>query len=261
MRLRSRPSWLTNVRPKNPVKNGGRVTWIEAVPAGTAMRIIGVENALHRWLVGHSAMALRVSMGAVFLGFGLLKYVPGASPAEDLVVSTMSVLTFGLVADWPGMVFVGTVECLIGLCLLTGRGMRLGIWLLAVQLVGILSPLVLLTDRLFTGLAPTLEGQYIIKDLILVTAGLVIAATSFRGGRIVRDEPPPARLLAADGPRSLGPDDRLRLVLDAERDDRSVAEICREHGISVAVYRQWRSQVVDGATRALAEEHWVAPTR
>ncbi len=50
-------------------------------------------------------------------------------------------------------------------------------------------------------------------------------------------------------------------MLDAERDDRSVAEICREHGISVAVYRQWRSQVVDGATRALAEEHWVAPTR
>ena len=224
-------------------------------------RLIAIENALHRWLVGHSAMALRVSVGAVFLGFGVLKYFPGASPAEDLVMSTMSMVTFGLVTDWPGMVFVATVECLVGLCLLTGRGMRVGIWLLAVLLVGVLSPLILLTDRLFTGLAPTLEGQYVIKDVILVTAGLVIAATSFRGGRIVRDEPLPAHVDWADGPHSVGAEDRLRLVLDAERDDRTVTEVCREHDIPVVVYQQWRGQVVNGATRALAEEHRVAPTR
>lgn len=224
-------------------------------------RIIGVENALHRWLVRHSAMALRVSVGAVYLGFGILKYFPGASPAEDLVVSTMSLLTFGLVPDGLGLVMVATLECFIGLCLLSGRGMRLAIWLLAVQLVGILSPLLLLSDRLFAGLAPTLEAQYVLKDIILVTAGLVIAATSFRGGRIVRDEPPPAHVLAADGPRSLDPDERLRLVLDGERDDRSVAEICREHGIPEAVYHHWRDQVFDAATRALAEEPRVATTR
>ena len=224
-------------------------------------RLIAIENALHRWLVGHSAMALRVSVGAVFLGFGVLKYFPGASPAEDLVMSTMSVVTFGLVTDWPGMVFVATVECLVGLCLLTGRGMRAGIWLLAVLLVGVLSPLILLTDRLFTGLAPTLEGQYVIKDAILVTAGLVIAATSFRGGRIVRDEPPPAHVLAAEGPRSLDPKERLGLVLAGERDDRSVAEICHEHGIPEVVYHHWRDQAFDAATRALDEERRVAPTR
>jgi len=224
-------------------------------------RIIGVENALHRWLVRHSAMALRLSVGAVYLGFGILKYFPGASPAEDLVVSTMSLLTFGLVPDGVGLVFVATLECFIGLCLVSGHGMRLAIWLLAIQLVGILSPLLLLSDRLFAGLAPTLEAQYVLKDVILVTAGLVIAATSFRGGRIVRDEPPPAHLLAADGPRSLDPDERLRLVLDGERDDRSVAEICREHAIPEAVYHHWRDQVFDAATRALDEERRVAPTR
>lgn len=224
-------------------------------------RVIDIENALHRWLVGHSAMALRISVGAVFLGFGVLKYFPGASPAEDLVVSTMSLATFGLVADWAGLVFVATVECLIGLCLLTGRGMRVGIWLLAVLLVGILSPLVLLTDRLFTGLAPTLEGQYVIKDVIVVTAGLVIAATSFRGGRIVRDDPLPERVARADGPRSLGPEERLGIVLAAERDDRTVAEVCHEHDIPVVVYQQWRGQVFDGATRALAEERSGALTR
>jgi len=224
-------------------------------------RIIGLENALHRWLVRHSAMALRVSVGAVFLGFGVLKYIPGVSPAEDLVVSTMSLLTFGLVPDGLGLIIVATLECFIGLCLLSGRGMRVAIWLLALQLVGVLSPLVLLTDRLFTGLAPTLEAQYVLKDIILVTAGLVIAATSFRGGRIIRDELPPVRSLTAHGPRSLDPEERLGLVLDGERDDRSAAEICREHGIPERVYHQWRSQVVDGATSALAEERSVASTR
>jgi hypothetical protein len=224
-------------------------------------RIIGIENGLHRWLVRHSAMALRVSVGAVYLVFGVLKYIPGASPAEDLVVTTMSLLTFGFVPDGLGLVLVATLECFIGLCLLSGRGMRVAIWLLAIQLIGILSPLVLLPDRLFNGLAPTLEAQYVLKDVILVTAGLVIAATSFRGGRIVRDEPPPARVLAADGPRSLDPEERLRLVLDGERDDRSVAEICREHDLPEAVYHHWRDQAFDAATRALDEERRVAPTR
>jgi len=67
------------------------------------------------------------------------------------------------------------------------------VWLLAVQLIGILAPVVLLTGRLFSGPhhAPTLEGQYVLKDIILVAAGMVIAAGTFRGGRLVRDEPPP----------------------------------------------------------------------
>ena len=57
--------------------------------------------------------------------------------------------------------------------------------LLGVQLIGILSPLVLLTARLFDGPhgAPTLEGQYVLKDVILVAAALVIAAT-VGGGRL-----------------------------------------------------------------------------
>jgi hypothetical protein len=223
--------------------------------------IVGIEDALHRWLVRHSAMALRVSVGAVYLVFGILKYIPGASPAEGLVVSTLSLLTFGLMPDGLGLIIVATLECFIGLCLLSGRGMRLAIWLLAIQLVGILSPLLLLTDRLFRGLAPTLEAQYVLKDVILVTAGLVIAATSFRGGRIVRDEPPPTHVLAAEGPRSLDPKERLGLVLAGERDDRSVAEICREHNLPEAVYHHWRDQAFDAATRALDEERRVAPTR
>ena len=86
---------------------------------------------------------------------------------------------------------IAVLECFIGICLLAGRLMRLALWLLAAQLLGVLAPLVLLPGRLFSGPyhAPTLEGQYVLKDVILVAAGMVIVAGTLRGGHIVRDEP------------------------------------------------------------------------
>ncbi len=157
-------------------------------------RIIALENVVHRLLVRHSISALRISVGAVFLGFGLLKYFPGVSPAEMLATDTTDVLFLGLIPSSVAIYIVATMECFIGICLLTGSGalMRVAIWVLAAQLVGILSPLLIEPGRLFAGPhgAPTLEGQYVLKDIILVAAGMVIAAGAFRGGRLVREEPP-----------------------------------------------------------------------
>lgn len=154
-------------------------------------RFIELENVLHALLVRHSVTVLRVALGAVFLGFGLLKYFPAVSPAEDLTERTMHLLFLGLVPARAGLIAVATLECFIGVCLLAGKWMRLAIWLLAVEFVGILAPIVLLPGRLFSGPhhAPTLEGQYVLKDPILVAAGMVLAAATFRGGRLVRDEP------------------------------------------------------------------------
>lgn len=147
------------------------------------------EAAVHRWLMRYSIIALRISMGAVYLGFGVLKYFPGASPAESLALATTHMLSFGLVpAVIPNgvvMVLLATLECTIGLVLITGRWLRVAIYLLGGHLVGILSPAVLLAGREFAGPhhMPTLEGQYVLKDVILVTATMVIA-TTVRGGAI-----------------------------------------------------------------------------
>ena len=153
-------------------------------------RFIELENWLHRRLIAYSIPALRLSVGLVFLVFGFLKVFPGVSPAQELVERTTDLLTLGLVPGSVALLAVATLECFIGLCFLAGRWMRLAIWLLAVQFVGILSPLVLLSGDLFggPGNAPTLAGQYVIKDIVLVAAGMVIAAGTFRGGRLVRDE-------------------------------------------------------------------------
>jgi putative oxidoreductase len=148
-----------------------------------AARRRAIETACHRWLVAYSVAILRVSLGAVFLAFGALKFFPGVSPAQSLVERTTDILLLGLVPGPVALVVVATLECVIGLCLVSGRALRGAIHLLVVQLIGILSPLVLLPGRLFAGPhgAPTLEGQYVLKDVILVGATLVLAAT-LRGG-------------------------------------------------------------------------------
>lgn len=85
-----------------------------------------------------------------------------------------------------GLIVTAVLECWIGITLILGRGIRLTVYLLAGELLGILSPLVLLPGRLFSGPhhAPTLEGQYVLKDIILV-AGAMVVATQFRGTSLI----------------------------------------------------------------------------
>ena len=139
-------------------------------------------------MVKYSLTVLRVSLGLVFLGFGFLKYFPNLSPAQDLVIRTMEVLTFGLVPAHLSVILVATLECTIGLGLISGRYLALTLALLGFQMIGAMSPLLLFPGEVFGGPfhAPTLEGQYIIKDIVLISVGLVLGAT-LHGGRIVTE--------------------------------------------------------------------------
>ncbi len=145
-----------------------------------------VDILLSRWLVRNSIALLRVGLGGIFLWFGLLKFFPGVSPIESLARRTVDVLTFGVVEGYSAMVLIAALECIIGLCFVTGRFLRVGVWLLAGQMIGAMSPLLLFPGELFSGPfnAPSLAGQYVIKDVVLIGAGLVIAAT-WSGGHLV----------------------------------------------------------------------------
>lgn len=138
-----------------------------------------IELVCQRFLVAHSIAILRVTLGAVFLAFGALKLFPGVSPAQSLVEQTTDMLMLGLLPGGVALVLVAVMECTIGVCLISGKFMRPAVGLLAVQMIGILSPLILLTGQLFAGPhgAPTLEGQYVLKDIIIVGAAFVMAAT------------------------------------------------------------------------------------
>jgi uncharacterized membrane protein YkgB len=141
-----------------------------------------VDVTITRIMARHSITLLRISIGIVFIWFGALKLWPGMSPAEDLVRATMPFL--------PPQLFLPTLalwEIVIGLGFVSGRFTRATILLLFAQMVGTVLPLFTLPDRVyhhFPGL--TLEGQYIIKNLVLISAALVVGATA-RGGRIVAD--------------------------------------------------------------------------
>ncbi len=158
-----------------------------------------VEQNVVSYLARHSLTFLRIGIGVVYLWFGALKFFPGLSPAEDLALRTIDVLTFGLLPATLSRALLALLECAIGLGFLTGRHMRLTLVLMAFQMAGALSPLFLFPGETFGPIliAPTLEGQYIIKNLVLIGAGLVIAST-VRGGRIVADPYEPGRQARAE---------------------------------------------------------------
>lgn len=137
----------------------------------------------------------RWALGIVFLWFGAIKLVPGWSPAADLAGRTIEVITFGVIEPHVGLPVLAVWESLIGVGLLLGRFLRLTLLLLFVQMPGTMLPLFIFPAETFVVFpySPTMEGQYIIKNLVLVAAAIVIGAT-VRGGSLW---PEPARHLSA----------------------------------------------------------------
>lgn len=153
-------------------------------------RLQSIDRAITGWMARFGPVLLRVSLGIVFLWFGALKLFPNVSPAEELATRTIGVLTGGAIPDLVALQLLAVWECLIGLGLLLGRGLRGILLLLYVQMVGTLTPILLFPNDVFVRIpyAPTLEGQYIIKNLVLISAGIVVGAT-VRGGWIVPGPP------------------------------------------------------------------------
>jgi len=147
-----------------------------------------VDVDITKWMARYGVVLLRIALGIIFFWFGFLKFFPGMSPAEDLAVRTISKLSFDLIPENVSILVLATWECLIGLGLLSGKFLRATLLLLLLQMIGAASPILIFPQEVFTAIpyAPTLEGQYIIKNLVLVSAGLVIGAT-VRGGRVVAD--------------------------------------------------------------------------
>jgi uncharacterized membrane protein YkgB len=133
---------------------------------------------------------LRVALGVVFLWFGVLKFFPGVSPAETLAARTIEQLTFGAIRPNVSLPVLAAWESLIGVGLILNVWMRGILLLLAIQMLGTFTPLILFPTETFSvwPFVPTLEGQYIIKNIVLIGAAMVVGAT-VRGGRLVPEPP------------------------------------------------------------------------
>lgn len=146
-----------------------------------------IDRRLTHWLAEHGVSALRISIGVIFFWFGILKFWPGLSPADQLATQTIDQLSLGLLPEEPARVLLALLETSIGIGLISGKYMRFTLLLLVGQMLGTVTPLFLFTDITWADpFVPTLEGQYILKNIVLVSAALTLGAT-VRGGGLVDD--------------------------------------------------------------------------
>jgi uncharacterized membrane protein YkgB len=132
-----------------------------------------VDRSIAGWMERYGLVLLRLSLAVIFIWFGALKLFD-LSPAAELVRRTVYWITPEVFVP-----VLGWWEILIGVFLLFRPTIRVAIALLFLQMPGTMLPLVLLPEVCFTrppfGL--TLEGQYIVKNLVLITAGIVVGGT------------------------------------------------------------------------------------
>ena len=137
-----------------------------------------IDKKISDFMENWGVLALRFSLGIIFIWFGILKPF-GLSPAEPMLLVTVTWLPFFEPRTWLNV--IGWWEVLIGVSFLFRSTIRLAIALLAFQMVGTFLPLFLLPSITFQAgrfpYAPTTEGQYIIKNLLIISAALVIGGT------------------------------------------------------------------------------------
>ncbi|MEL7472516.1 MAG: hypothetical protein AAGK04_04300 [Planctomycetota bacterium] len=150
------------------------------------MRLSTIDDWIARFMRRYGHGALRYSLAIIFIWFGLLKPL-GISPAAPLLLQTVEWMPLFSPQIW--LHVIGWWEVAIGVLFLFRPALRFAIALLALQMVGTFMPLVTLPTVTFQpGRIPyglTMEGQYIVKNLLIISAAMVIGGT-------VR-EPPSAR--------------------------------------------------------------------
>ena len=139
-------------------------------------------NRIDRRMVGfmrkHGIRFLRLALGTVFVWFGALK-VAGVSPVAELVAQTVY-----WVRPETFMPILGLWEIAVGAGLLFRAALRLTLFLFWLQLAGTFLVLIVRPDIAFQHGNPlllTTEGEFVIKNLVLIAAGLAVGSTVREG--------------------------------------------------------------------------------
>jgi uncharacterized membrane protein YkgB len=151
-----------------------------ATASGLLGWILRTEESVLRLLRVVSVPALRIALGVVFVWFGVLKVI-GSTPVADFVARTLPWFD----RHWlvPAL---GIFEVVIGLAMLVGRFLTVVCAVMVAHLIGTFLSLVMQPDVTFQHGNPfmlTEEGEFVMKNLVLIAAGLVIAARYTRPSR------------------------------------------------------------------------------
>jgi uncharacterized membrane protein YphA (DoxX/SURF4 family) len=131
------------------------------------------SRKIERWLI-----ALRVSIGIIYLWFGVLKFFSGVSPAEELAKQTIHLLTFKMIGPEISLLILAIWESTVGILLIAGIYTTITIRIVLIHMFCTFAPLFLLPGLSFTSapLSLTLVGQYIIKNIVIICALFVVDA-------------------------------------------------------------------------------------
>jgi putative oxidoreductase len=143
------------------------------VGEGLWSRLQAIDTRILHILNRSALPMLRVSLGIVFLWFGGLK-IAGETPVSELVANTV----YWLDPSW-FVPLLGVFELIVGVGLLLGRALRLVLALFVLQMLGTFLVLVVQPEIAFQEANPlllTTEGEFVIKNLVLLSAGLLIGS-------------------------------------------------------------------------------------
>lgn len=137
----------------------------------------------HRFITffeGRVIKFLRISIGVIYFLFGILKFLPQYSPAEELAVTTISLITFGLFSGKLALVSLAIIETIIGIGLIVNFKIRLIILLALWHMFCTFLPMIILPQATYTDTPYSLSlvGQYILKNLIIICALIAIYVES-----------------------------------------------------------------------------------
>ncbi|MEO0511043.1 MAG: hypothetical protein AAF065_14425 [Verrucomicrobiota bacterium] len=141
------------------------------------MSIEALDQRITSFMREFYPTATRLSFAVIFIWFGALKPL-GLSAAESLVLSTVAWMPLLSAPVW--LAIIGCWEIAIGLFFISKRTTRLAILLLFLQMSGTFLPLFILPEVTFQPggipFLPTIEGQYIIKNLMILSGALVFGS-------------------------------------------------------------------------------------
>lgn len=123
---------------------------------------------------------ISVTIGIVYLWFGMLKFFAGVSPAEDLAKATISRLTYGFLAPDLSILLLAIWETVIGLLLISNLFEKFALKLALVHIILTFLPFVYFPDLVFsmTPFGLSLLGQYIVKNIIILGVLIVLLKES-----------------------------------------------------------------------------------
>lgn len=136
-------------------------------------RMTGVLDGLWRPMHRYGTPLLRIALGVVFVWFGGLK-MTGSTPVAQLVADTLPFLPKSLVVP-----SLGIFEVILGIALIIGRRLDLVVMLLVAHLIGTFLVLVVTPQKAFINGDPlllTMTGEFVVKNIVLIAAGIVVAA-------------------------------------------------------------------------------------